>query len=110
MYDSLIAQIRKVDRDKVVLVEPTYGDTSIEGDCADLANLTHRTNVAFSIHDYFAGGDDDGFGVGCRQVGDYAWEDHVGYRSADPAPLRAHLRAYPALRWRVRDGRGRAQP
>jgi hypothetical protein len=94
MYDGLIATIRQVDRDKIVLVEPTYGDTSIQGACADLSNLTHRANVAFSIHDYFAGGDDDGFGVGCRQTGVYAWNAHAGYRSSAPGPLRAHLRAY----------------
>jgi hypothetical protein len=94
MYDGLIATIRQVDRDKVVLVEPTYGDTSITGACADLSNLTHRDNVAFSIHDYFAGGDDDGFGTGCRQAGVYAWKAHAGYQARDPRPLRAHLRAY----------------
>ena len=94
MYDALIGTIRRVDRDRVVLVEPTYGDTSIKGACADLSNLTHRTNVVFSIHDYFAGGDDDGFGSGCRQVGVYAWKDKAGYRAGDPGPLRAHLRAY----------------
>jgi hypothetical protein len=94
MYDRLIATIRQVDRDKVVLVEPTYGDTSIQGTCADLSNLTHRANVAFSIHDYFAGGDDDGFGAGCRQAGVYAWKAHASYRASDRGQLRAHLRAY----------------
>jgi hypothetical protein len=94
MYDGLIATIREADRDTVVLVEPTYGDSSIQGPCADLSNLTHRANVAFSIHDYFAGGDDDGFGAGCRQAGVYAWDGDAGYRSSDPGPLRAHLRAY----------------
>ena len=94
MYDGLIATIREVDRDKVVLVQPTYGDTSIHGACADLANLTHRANVAFSIHDYFAGGDDDGFGAGCGQAGVYAWDARAGYRAREKGALRAHLRAY----------------
>jgi len=94
MYDGLIATIREVDRNKIVLVQPTYGDTSIQGACADLSNLTHRANVAFSIHDYFAGGDDDGFGPGCGQAGVYAWHARAGYPAADPGPLRAHLRAY----------------
>ena len=94
MYDGLIATIREVDRDKVVLVQPTYGDTSIQGACADLSNLTHRANVVFSIHNYFAGGDDDGFGVGCRQTGVYAWNAKAGYATRDKRSLRAHLRAY----------------
>jgi hypothetical protein len=94
MYDGLIAAIREVAPTKIVMVEPTYGDTSIRGACADLSNLTHRKDVVFSIHDYFAGGDDDGFGPGCRQAGRYAWNGRTGYEPADPGPLRAHLQAY----------------
>jgi Cellulase (glycosyl hydrolase family 5) len=94
MYDDLIGAIRDVDPAKVVMVEPSYGDSSIAGACADLSNLKHRSNVVFSIHAYFAGGDDDGFGPDCRQTGRYAWDPNVGYDAADPAPLRAHLRSY----------------
>jgi Cellulase (glycosyl hydrolase family 5) len=94
MYDRLIGAIRQVAPAKIVLVEPTYGDTSIRGTCADLSNLTHRDNVVFSAHIYFAGGNDDGFGASCGQAGRYAWDGRTGYEPPDPAPLRAHLRAY----------------
>jgi hypothetical protein len=94
MYDDLIAAIRPVDPSKVVVIEPTYGDTSIRGACADLSNLTQRGNVVFSIHDYFAGGDDGGFGTGCRQAGRYAFDPAVGYDPVDQASLRTHLLSY----------------
>jgi hypothetical protein len=94
MYDDAIAAIRSVAPSKVVMIEPTYGDTSIGSACADFSNLTQRDNVVFSIHDYFAGGDDDGFGTGCRQAGRYAFDPAVGYDPADQASLRAHLLSY----------------
>jgi endoglycosylceramidase len=94
MYDDLLVTIRQVDPAKIVMIEPTYGDTSIRGACADFSNLTHRANVIFSVHDYFAGGDDDGFGPGCRQAGRYAWDGQVGYDVADRPALRAHLQSY----------------
>ena len=52
IYDELITG-RSVDPAKIVLIEPTYGDTPIAG--ANVANLTHRDDVVWSIHDYFAG-------------------------------------------------------
>jgi hypothetical protein len=91
---GLIATIRRVAPEKIVLVEPTYGDTAMQGTCADLSNLTHRANVVVSIHAYFLGGDDDGFGPDCRQAGRYAFDRSSGYQRREPGALRAHLRAY----------------
>jgi endoglycosylceramidase len=94
MYDRLVAAIRQVAPAKIVLVEPTYGDSSIRGACADLSKLKHRHDVAFSVHIYFAGGDDDGFDATCGQAGRYAWDGRTGYEPPDPGPLGAHLHAY----------------
>jgi Cellulase (glycosyl hydrolase family 5) len=94
MYDALIGAIRKVDPAKIVIVEPTYGDTSVAGACADLGTLKHRRNVVFSLHFYFVGRDDDGFGAHCEQRGRYASAAGGGYDVADAASLRAHLVAY----------------
>jgi endoglycosylceramidase len=91
MYDDLIGALREMDAAKILMVEPTYGDTSLAGACADLGNLTHRRNVVFSVHLYFAGGDDDGFGADCQQRGRYAGDPAVGYDAADLPSLRAHL-------------------
>jgi|tagenome__1003787_1003787.scaffolds.fasta_scaffold20988624_5 hypothetical protein len=94
MYNRIIGAIREVAPKKVVLVEPSYGDSSLAPDCADLRNLTYRRDVVVSIHDYYAGGDQDGFGDGCRQAGRYAYDGRTGYEPHAPADLRAHLAAY----------------
>jgi hypothetical protein len=90
-YDALIGQVRRVDPAKIVMVEPTYGDSSIAGRLADFANLTHRRNVVWSVHDYFAGGDDDGYAADGREAGRYTFDGRTGYPRPDPAALRAHL-------------------
>jgi hypothetical protein len=90
-YDALIGQVRAVAPRKIILIEPTYGDTSIAGRLADFSNLTHRSNVVWSIHDYFAGGDDDGYAADGRQVGRYAFDGRTGYPTPDARALRAHL-------------------
>jgi hypothetical protein len=90
-YDALIAKVRSVAPRKIVLIEPTYGDTSIAGSLADFSNLRHRANVVWSIHDYFAGGDDDGYAPDGSQAGRYAWDGRTGYPTADPGALRAHV-------------------
>ncbi|MEA2250677.1 MAG: endoglycosylceramidase [Solirubrobacteraceae bacterium] len=90
-YDALIARVRAVDPRKIVLIEPTYGDTSIAGKLANFANLRHRANVVWSIHDYFAGGSATGYGPDGRQVGDYTFDGTAGYPTPDPAALQAHL-------------------
>ena len=93
-YDQLIGQVREVDPDKIVLIEPTYGDTSVAGALADFSNLKRRTNVVYSLHDYFAGGDDDGYTADGRQKGNYAWDGVTGYPAPDPGALEAHLRVH----------------
>ena len=90
-YDALIGRVRAVDPRKIVLIEPTYGDTSIAGDLADFANLKHRANVVWSIHDYFAGGDDDGYAPDGSQRGRYAFDGRTGYPTRDRKALKAHL-------------------
>jgi hypothetical protein len=93
-YDQLFGQVREVDPDKIVLIEPTYGDTSVAGALGDFSNLKRRTNVVYSLHDYFAGGDDDGYAADGQQKGNYAWDGVTGYPAPDPAALEAHLRVH----------------
>jgi hypothetical protein len=73
MYNSLIKQVRTVDPDKIVLIEPTYGDTPVAGALADFSNLSVKTNVVWSVHDYFAGGEDDGYRADGAQAGSWTW-------------------------------------
>lgn len=90
-YDSLIREVRTVDPDKIIVIEPTYGDTSIAPPLADFANLTDKRNVVWSIHDYFAGGEPDGYSSDGQQRGTYLWDGTTGYTAPDPAALEAHL-------------------
>jgi endoglycosylceramidase len=90
-YDALIGRVRAVDPAKIVMIEPTYGDSSIAGRLADFRNLTHRRNVVWSIHDYFAGGDHDGYAADGSPKGRYVFDGRTGYPTPDVAALRAHL-------------------
>lgn len=94
MYDTLIREVRAIDPDKIVHVEPTYGSSSFAAGCADFAKLTFRSNVVIHYHDYFAGGDDDGFAAsGCGAAGQHTWDMVAGYPSPDRDALRQHLQA-----------------
>ena len=93
-YDQLIREIRTVDPGKIVLVEPTYGDTSVAGDLADFSNLTDKRNVVWSIHDYFAGGDDDGYAADGSKSGAYVYGGRTGYPSPNPRELENHLKVH----------------
>ena len=91
MYDAAINAIRAADPYKIILVEPSYGDSSALGDDVDFSLLTDRRNVVWSPHDYFAGGDPDGYDATGWQRGSYAWDGHTGYAQPDRAALAAHL-------------------
>jgi Cellulase (glycosyl hydrolase family 5) len=93
MYDRVIAAIRQVAPEKIVLVEPSFGDSSLSARCADLATLTYRRDVVVSVHDYFAGGD-PGFAPDCAPAGRRSFDGRTGYPAAEPARLRAHVLAY----------------
>lgn len=90
-YDRLIAQVRSVDPSKIVLIEPTYGDSSVAGSRANFSILTHRVNVVWSIHDFFAGGDGDGYAADGGQTGTYTWNGTTGYAHPDRDQLENHL-------------------
>jgi hypothetical protein len=90
-YRHLIAQIRGVGRERIILIQPSYGDTSVAGNLAHLSNLGARSNLVWSLHDYFAGRDDDGYDRNGGQVGAYTWDGRTGYQVPDPAALERHL-------------------
>jgi hypothetical protein len=90
-YRHLIGQIRAVDSERIILVEPSYGDTSVAGSLAHLSSLGGGRNLVWSLHDYFAGGDDDGYDRDGGQAGAYTWDGRTGYQLSDPAALERHL-------------------
>jgi aryl-phospho-beta-D-glucosidase BglC (GH1 family) len=59
-YGRLYSTIRSVDPHTVILIGPAYGDANLEGGCLDdhfpsQPDLRGENNVAWSVHDYFAG-------------------------------------------------------
>lgn len=90
-YDRLIGQVRSVAPSKILLIEPTYGDSSIADSLANFSLLTHRANIVWSIHDFFAGGDGDGYAANGAQTGTYTWNGTTGYAHPDRDQLEAHL-------------------
>jgi Cellulase (glycosyl hydrolase family 5) len=91
VYDRLIAVVRTADPSKIVLIEPTYGDSSVAGSLANLADLATHADVVWSIHDFFAGGTDTGYSANGGQAGQYTWNGRTGYDPADRQELRNHL-------------------
>lgn len=94
MYNTLMSQVRSIDPAKIVILEPTGGGTSISGSLANFATLTDKTNVVWSIHDYFAGGDDDGYNADGSVAGNYTWQQgSTGYDTPNVTQLDAHIAA-----------------
>lgn len=95
MYQDLLTEIRAVDPDKIVTIEPIFGNTNIGPACADWSVLTHRSNVVLHFHDYFSHGDDDGFS-GCATVGSYTWQaGYAGYPGTNHSARVDAIKAMP---------------
>lgn len=98
MYDTLIQAVRTVEPEKILIIEPTYGDTSIAGSFADFSNITNKANIVYSLHDYFGGGSTaaghtDGYNDAGAQAGTYLWNGTTGYAngSTDATQMENHL-------------------
>ena len=91
MYDGLIQQIRAVDPYKIILVEPSYGDSSALGSDVDFRLLSDRRNIVWAPHDYFAGGDATGYDAQGWQRGSYVWDGQTGYNAPNRGQLASHL-------------------
>jgi endoglycosylceramidase len=89
VYARLIEAIRRVDPDKIVMFEPSYGDAVMTA--ANLDLLGDTRNLVFSMHDYYSGGAGDGYlpnGEKDKSSHDY---NHRGYPAPNPAELEQHL-------------------
>lgn len=89
IYGWLIAKTRAAAPDKIVMVEPAWGDSSLAE--ADIGLLGSTRNVVLSLHDYYAGGAGDGYKADGSQEGFYAWDEVGGYPIPDAAALEQHL-------------------
>jgi hypothetical protein len=93
MYRTLIDAVRQVAPSRLVLFEPSFGDSSMAG--ADLGLLGPTKNLVFSMHDYYAGGAGNGYAPTGELVGkDDGARYSIDGASYDPASapeLEAHL-------------------
>ncbi|WP_433479100.1 glycoside hydrolase family 5 protein [Spirillospora sp. CA-142024] len=90
-YTKIINAIRTKDSATPIMVEPTYGDARVPD--ADLAALTptDRSNLIWSVHDYYAGNDGVGYGDDDVAISPNPSDGTTGYDPADKANLAAHL-------------------
>jgi aryl-phospho-beta-D-glucosidase BglC (GH1 family) len=92
-YDTLIGAIRAEDPDKIVIVEPQSGNQDPR--LMDFSALTQRSNVVWSPHFYFAGGEADGYSAaGWASAGNYVWDGVSDYPTPNQAQLDAHVAAH----------------
>ena len=115
MYNTLVNQVRAVDPDKILLIEPAGGDKLYHAD--ELVDgIENKSNIVFSPHFYFAGVHNaDGSPVsncsptGYRSsgtvCGNFTYENQTGYLYPSVDDLDAHVAAQlemladPRLRW-----------
>jgi hypothetical protein len=89
-YNALMAAVRPLVPNKILIVEPISGN--VDSRKLDFSLLTDKTNVIYSLHYYYAGGDDDGYSTaGWATAGNFTWDGTSGYPVRNPAQLAAHL-------------------
>lgn len=89
-YNALMSAVRPLVPNKILVVEPIVGD--VDARKLDFSQLTDKSNVVWSPHFYFAGGEADGYSTaGWANAGQYVWDGVSGYPSQNLAQLEAHL-------------------
>lgn len=91
MYAGLMTAVRAIDPDKIITIEPTWGSSGITGTLIDFSILPFRDNVVWQLHDYFAGGDDDGYDAAGIPRGSYVFDGNSGYPNPNPAQLERYI-------------------
>jgi hypothetical protein len=73
VYDNLIGQVRAVDPDQILILEPIYGNSDPRE--ADLGRISapNRTNLIWSVRGYYAGDAGVGYTSTGRTTGTQLW-------------------------------------
>lgn len=78
MYNTLINAVRAVDANKILIIEPVTGDSSLAS--ANWSLITNKSNVVYSAHSYFAGGAASPYGSsGYASQGVAVYDGVTGY-------------------------------
>ncbi|MBP7820805.1 cellulase family glycosylhydrolase [Candidatus Saccharibacteria bacterium] len=89
-YNLLINEVRTIDSDKILLIEPNNGDVNPTN--ADFSLLTNKTNIVWSPHFYYAGGaDSDGYSASGWSTGTNVADGTTGYPTVDRNSLDRHI-------------------
>ncbi len=89
LYAELIVHMRATAPDKIIAIEPTWGDSNMSDD--DFGLLGTTRNIVLSYHDYYAGGAGDGYGANSAQEGTFTWNETTGYPVPNAGELEQHL-------------------
>jgi hypothetical protein len=89
MYNTLINIARAIDPDKILIIEPTWGNSGLNG--VNWGLVTDKSNLVFSFHDYYAGGDNDGYDSSGVPQGSFVWNGTSGYNNPNVNQLAANV-------------------
>lgn len=93
-YTRIVNAIRAKDAKTSIAIEPTYGDAKVPVSAWASFKPAKRTNLMWSVHDYYTGNAGvgfDGHGIG---VSPNASDGKTGYKAANKANLAKHLQVH----------------
>jgi hypothetical protein len=101
VYNVLINAVRSIDPEKILMLNAPWGNNSPTP--GDLGRITNRHNLVWTFHDYFAGGDDDGYSSSGGQAGTWVWDGKTGYPNPNPTQLENYIKVQVnwAAKWGV---------
>jgi aryl-phospho-beta-D-glucosidase BglC (GH1 family) len=96
MLDEMIDSLRQVDPDKIAMITPPWGNSSMDPSFVDERLLTHRFNVVHTVHDYYAGNGDastvsNGYNAAGLPSGNFTWSTGGYPEPNDEADFAAQL-------------------
>jgi hypothetical protein len=95
MYQQMFTGLRAAGWTRLLVYEPTYGTTDMTG--ADGSIITPKTNVVFSLHYYYAGGNGSGYNSDHTVAGSQTYSTGTTYNPANWQALEQHTQV--TLNW-----------
>ncbi|GAA2621156.1 cellulase family glycosylhydrolase [Actinomadura fulvescens] len=96
-YTKIVNAIRAKDAKTTIVLEPTYGDAKVPVSAFASFKPAKRTNLVWSIHDYYVGNAGAGYDRNGIGTSPNASDGKTGYRPADKANLAKHLNVQLAM-------------
>ncbi|MCP2342384.1 glycoside hydrolase family 5 protein [Actinomadura rupiterrae] len=93
-YTKIVNAIRAKDAKTGIAIEPTYGDARVPSSAFASFKPTRRSNLIWSVHDYYTGNAGVGFDRNDIGTSPNASDGTTGYKPADKANLAKHLQVH----------------